>query len=216
MQHMPQKTWVAIISDHVDAWRRSTGMSRESVAEIIISEYQLINKSRLPGIKDFSNDKTHDIDSNFEARRVNADRIFRWLDDRTKDSTLLPTNFIPSVLCAMPDEYRVRCVNELFMQIGYCAKVLNRNSSNQEETALNHLQRIIKERGEAELAVSMLITGENLDDLVNAEQQLAELSGELCKAYDYVTNKIAEKLDMKNRSPGGGKNDGSQGQKESA
>ena len=213
---MPQKTWVAIISDHVDAWRRSTGMSRESVAEIIISEYQLINKSRLPGIKDFSDDKKHDIDANFEARRVNADRIFRWLDDRTKDSTLLPTNFIPSVLCAMPDDYRVRCVNELFMQIGFCAQVLNRNSSNQEETALNHLQQIMKEGGEAELAVSRLVAGETLDDLVKAEKEIAESAEKLGLAHEYVTTKIAEKLGMNNRSPGGGKNDGSQGQKESA
>lgn len=202
MQHMPQKTWVAIISDHVDKWRRSAGMSREAVAEMIISEYQFANKARLPGIKDFSNDKTNDIDANFEARRVNADRIFRWLDDRTKDSTLLPTNFIPSVLSAMPDEYRAHCTNELLMQIGFCAQVLDCEHSDQEETALNHLQWIMKEGSEAEQAVSMLVDGETLDELVKAEREIAESVNQLKKAHKYVSSKIAKKLDGGNKHHG--------------
>ncbi|SEN77717.1 hypothetical protein [Nitrosomonas marina] len=207
MQHMPQKTWVAIISDHVDRWRRATGMSREAVAEMIISEYQRINKARLPGIKDFSNDKTQDIDTNFEARRVNADRIFRWLDDRTKDSTLLPTNFIPSILLAMPDDHRINCVNELFMQIGFCAQVLQREVLDKEKTALNHLQSIMKEGSEAELAVSRLVAEETLDDLVKAEKEIAESVEKLDQAHKYVTAKIAEKLWKRKQSSDGGKHD---------
>ncbi|SET40768.1 hypothetical protein SAMN05216326_12536 [Nitrosomonas marina] len=202
MQHMPQKTWVAIISDHVDKWRRSAGMSREAVAEMIISEYQFANKARLPGIKDFSNDKTGDIDTNFEARRVNADRIFRWLDDRTKDSTLLPANFIPSVLSAMPDEYRTHCVNELFMQIGFCAQALSSEHSDEEETVLSHLQLIMKEGGEAELAMSRLVDGETFDELTQAEKEIADLIESLPRIQRYVRSRIARKVN------GGGKHHG--------
>ena len=30
------KTWIAIIADHVDMWRRSSRLSRESIAAMIV------------------------------------------------------------------------------------------------------------------------------------------------------------------------------------
>lgn len=176
MQQMPHKTWVSIISDHVDLWRRSTGMSREAIAELIISEYQKTNVIGLPGIKEFSNDKTSDIDKNFEARRVNADRVFRWLDDRTKDSTLLPINFLPAVLNAFPVPIRTRCINELLVQTGMFAQNIERAAEDTDaESVLTHLKRIVKESGEVEQSLCELIDGCSDKELLNAQKEVNEL-----------------------------------------
>lgn len=40
--------------------------------------------------------------------KVNADRVFRWLDDGTKDTNLVPANFVPSILAALPTDLKVR------------------------------------------------------------------------------------------------------------
>lgn len=176
MQQMPQKTWISIISDHIDLWRRSTGMSREAIAELIISEYQKTNSVGLPGIKEFSNDKTADIDKNFEARRVNADRVFRWLDDRTKDSTLLPINFLPTILNAFPCPIRTRCINELLMQTGMFAQNIEPAAADSDsESVLTHLKRIVKESGEVEQSLCELIDGCSEQELLNAQKEVNEL-----------------------------------------
>lgn len=196
MQHMPHKslisthkTWIGTLSDYVDHWRRTTGMSREAVAEMIISKYQDINKSSLPGVKDFANDKSNDIDKNYEARRVNADRVFRWLDDKSKDSTLLPTNFIPTVLLALPDDLRIRCANDLLRHIGMVAQEIVVEDSSSD--ALTHFRSIIKESADAELALAELLDGETVEELIAVQQEINELELATSKAKSFVSAKLA-------------------------
>lgn len=176
MQHRTQKTIISIISDHVDAWRRSTGMSREAISELIITKYRNDNKHRLPGVKDFSNDKVKNVDEAFEARRVNADRIFRWLDDRSKDSTFLPANFIPSVLGSMPDDLRISCVNQILIQLDMFAQNIERPvNSDSCCNPLSHLKKLIKESREAEQSLCELIENYDQSDLMQAQKELSDL-----------------------------------------
>ncbi len=96
MRDVSHKTWIAIVLDHVNAWRKANGWSRETVVQMIVEAHECTNGPVVTGIKF----EPHTADT-FERWKVNADRVFRWLDDSSKDTNLLPTNFIPSILAAM-------------------------------------------------------------------------------------------------------------------
>lgn len=108
MQRATHPSPIAIISDHIEAWRRENRWSRETVADMIVQAHIRIGAEEFTGIK-FEPQTT----DTFERMRVNADRIFRWLDDRTKDKNLLVVNLLWSVLSALPEDRRVLLLNDL-------------------------------------------------------------------------------------------------------
>lgn len=108
MRDVSHKTWIAIVLDHVNAWRKANGWSRETVVQLIVEAHERTNGPVVTGIKF----EPHTADT-FERWKVNADRVFRWLDDSSKDTNLLPTNFIPSILSAMPMDVRLHCMDDL-------------------------------------------------------------------------------------------------------
>lgn len=111
MKDVLHKTLVGILREHVIAWRKAEGWSRETVAQVIIEAHERVNA--IAGIT--FDPQTKDI---HEIREVNSQRVFRWLDDETKSNNLIPPNFIPSVIYAMPMQRRLACVSELLVPIG--------------------------------------------------------------------------------------------------
>ncbi|MGD1323534.1 hypothetical protein ACNHE5_01000 [Pandoraea pnomenusa] len=104
MRNESHKTKLAILSDHVDLWRQRAG-SRETVALQIVEAHKAWGGDSLPRLEfDMSGDA-------FTAAKNAADRIFRWLDDRSKDTNLLPANFERSILAAMPADIRLSYLN---------------------------------------------------------------------------------------------------------
>lgn len=108
-----EKTLIAILRDYVEEWRKANGWSRESVAAEIVTAHAALGAPRTTGI--VFDPPTRDT---FERMRVNADRIFRWLDDVTKDRNHLPANFIPSILYALPLPMRMHAVDDVLRQLG--------------------------------------------------------------------------------------------------
>lgn len=106
-----QKTKLKILADHVGAWRARAG-SRETVALLIVEAHQAWGGDRLPRL-DFNM-----VGDAFTCAKNAADRIFRWLDDETKDNNLMPANFERSILAAMPEDLRISYLNEWLGQIG--------------------------------------------------------------------------------------------------
>lgn len=97
MRHEPHKTVIGIFRETIEAWRKREGWSRETVCQLIVEAHERIDGPAATGIH--FDPPTRDM---FERQKVNAERIFRWLDDVSKDRNLLPPNFQPSIEAAFP------------------------------------------------------------------------------------------------------------------
>lgn len=168
MRHESHKTWISILREAVNDWRKREQWSRETVAQRIVETHELRRLDDLTGIRFEPN--TRDA---FERTKVNADRIFRWLDDETKDSSLLPANFIDTVLGALPADLRMRCVDEMLRPLG----IASRSLEDTEDSALDvrhHLCDMIREDSEAQRAIADLMDGANPHSLERAHREVTE------------------------------------------
>ena len=104
------KTAITVVREHVEDWRRAERWSRESMADQIVQAHERIDGPRTTGIKF----EPHTTDA-YERQRVNADRIYRWLDDHSKDNNLLTVNFLPSILAALPEDRRLHLAEDLLL-----------------------------------------------------------------------------------------------------
>ncbi|MCS9500340.1 hypothetical protein N1E27_29850, partial [Pseudomonas aeruginosa] len=86
-------TLISTLLGVVNQWRRREGWSRETVVQHIVEAHERIQGALVTGI--VFDPPTRDTT---ERMKVNADRVFRWLDDGTKDTNLVPANFVPSIL----------------------------------------------------------------------------------------------------------------------
>jgi Arc/MetJ-type ribon-helix-helix transcriptional regulator len=146
MRNEPQ-TLIGVIRSAVNSWRKSQDWSRETAAQQIVEAHEAIGAHQVTGI-------TFDLPGRdaFARAKVWGERIFRWLDDETKDSTLLPANLLPSVLAALPMDQRLHCLNEMFGRLG--VEVRSSDSvAPGEFDAMGHLRHMIKESSEAQVAL---------------------------------------------------------------
>lgn len=160
MQNVPHKTLITILREHVIKWRRDVKWSRESVVQTIVERHR-----EMGGITDIVFDpETRD---ETERREVNADRVFRWLDDETKNKNLLPANFIPSILAAMPIERRMACVSEFLVSIGLGVRMLD--DAEEGEPDINDVIQTQLAHGAALQAVTVAIQNPTPENLEAAE-----------------------------------------------
>lgn len=124
----------------------------------------------------------------FERVKVNADRIFRWLDDVTKDSTLLPTNFIPSIIAALPDDLRMHLVNDLLRSNGMACRVTATETDASPITIL--LRSMMLETAQADQAVAALLDGVDPGELETAQREIAEAIAVLVRAQQRVESML--------------------------
>ena len=168
MRNGSHKTRIGIIREHVNAWRKAADMSREAVALVIVEAHNASGGPTRTGI--YFESGSRDA---FTTAKTHADRIFRWLDDESKDSNFLPANFEDSNLLAMPADVRMACLNELLAPFGLVVRgvdVLENRALN----ATAHLVRIARETSEAQGAVAGLIDGATPGELADADRELAE------------------------------------------
>lgn len=174
-----QSTWIATIRDSVEDWRKRNEWSRETTAQVIVEVHGLRGAQRVSGIA--FDPPTRDA---FERVKVNADRIFRWLDDVTKDRTLLPTNFIPSILAALPDDLRMHLVNDLLRSNGMACRITATDADDMPITIL--LRSMMVETAQADQAVAALLDGIDPGELETAQREIAEAIAVLVRAQDRV------------------------------
>ena len=187
MQHSAhKKTWISIVSEHVEEWRSSNDWSRETAAEAIINKYYEIYPKGLPGLDQFSNHP--DI---FTRNRVNSTRIFRWLDDRTKDKNFLDTNFLHVIIQSLPSDLRVRCINEMLRSMNLVASAVDQSEKPIDNKPVNHLKALIKEGAEACQAITALLDGATPDEWVKAQQELIQLEEVVRKARALVDPQVS-------------------------
>lgn len=178
MQRATHPSPIAIISDHVEAWRRDNRWSRESVADQIVQAHERIGGPLFTGIK-FEPETT----DTFERMRVNADRIFRWLNDQTKEKNLLTANFIWSILAAMPMDRRLLLANDLMQPVDITVRGMI--DVDDEPTAAEIAEQfvdVVSHTSDAAIAVSQLMDGVHAGEAEHAAAKLSLAAATLHRA----------------------------------
>lgn len=106
------RTPITLVREHVEAWRRANDWSRETLVQQIVEAHERLGFAALTGIR--FDPPTRDT---FERMRVNADKVYRWLDDSSKDRNLLTLNFLWPVLAAMPMDRRLALASALLAPV---------------------------------------------------------------------------------------------------
>lgn len=178
MQRATHPSPLAVVRDHIEAWRRDNRWSRETVADLIVQAHIRIGGPMFSGITF----EPPTLDT-FERMRVNADRIFRWLDDHTKDKNLLPFNFLLSIIAALPEERRVLMVNDLLAPVA-----LHVDAGFDDDADVTHaeivdaFQAIVDHSAAATIATSQLLDGVERGEAEQAEKKLGLMASTVKKA----------------------------------
>lgn len=177
MQRATHPSPIAVIRDHVEAWRRENRWSRETVADLIVQAHIRIGGPVFTGIA-FEPPTT----DTFERMRVNADRVFRWLDDQTKDRNLLPFNFLTSLLAALPEERRVLLVNDLLHPVCLTVSaVIDGDDMPTAEEIAAGFKEVVEHGAQANVAVSLLLDGVQAGEAEHAEAKLSLMAATIAK-----------------------------------
>lgn len=165
MQRASQKTKLSILAHHVDQWRARAG-SRETVAtEIVEAHIAAGYNTRAKLHFDTQGDA-------FMLAKSRADRIFRWLDDKTKDGNFMPPNFEDSVLLAMPADIRMAYLNEWLSFLDISAQGIGEAGGIFDVS--DHFMTLSKESAEAVVSVAQVMKDPSAANIARAEIELSE------------------------------------------
>ncbi|HCW18792.1 hypothetical protein [Achromobacter sp.] len=185
MRHESHKTLIAVLRDHTSAWRKSLDWSRETMVDAIVKAHEALNGPAVTGIR--FEPPTGDT---FARMKANADRVSRWLDDESKDSNLLPANFMPSVLAAMPHDRRRHCVDDLLRPLNLAVRTLATDGS--ASLCVGQLANVLREQAEASAALAALLDGQaTRDELIQAHRETSESIVSLRQARATVERQMA-------------------------
>jgi hypothetical protein len=161
-------TLITSLRGAVITWRKREGWSREAVAQEIADQYAKGQGWLVTGFKFLDEKDTPDA---YARAHANAERIFRWLDDETKDTNLLPANIYPFILQTIPMDLRIECVNESMEPAGLAVQVVGRGD---DADLLGALKRMYKETGDANSAAVSLLDGATPEELRIAKREFTE------------------------------------------
>jgi len=163
MRHSSHRaeTWIGILADAVNQWKRENDWSRETVTDEIVQTHVKNSSHLVTGI-------TFDLKGSgdeFRRQHTNANKLFRWLDDFTKDNNLLPANFIKSILQALPMNLRQRTVNTLLADLDLTARPVVHAEPMR---PLDMLRHIMQETSDVTAAYADLVDGIDPGELEQA------------------------------------------------
>ncbi len=172
---------IASLRSAVTIWRQRSNWSRETVMAEVVAVHKRIGAEATSGIQ------FEEGGDAFNRMRANAERIWRWLDDETKDNNLLPANFIRTLIIALPLDLRLQVMDDLLQGTGLHADVLS--DAHGDATLPQHLRRISKECGEAAASIAQVLDKGDATDLANADRELAEAA----EAIESARNEIVRR-----------------------
>lgn len=174
------QTTIAVIRHYIQIWRKREGWTREAVAQEIVKAYEAHDAGHVTGMR--FDPPTRDP---FERAKVNADRIFRWLDDDSKDTNLLTANMLPYLVVALPMDLRIECVNQILQPTGLSVMVLARDIA---ASMVEIFQNVAKEGAEAICSMAGLLDGASPDEIREAKKELTEAMAAIQAALEAVEN----------------------------
>lgn len=169
MRNTSHKSKLATLLHFVDQWKVRVG-SREAVAVAIVEIHREHGMEEATGIRFEVNGDP------FTLAKNAADRIFRWLDDKTKESNFMPVNFEQSVLAAMPEDLRYAYMCEIMRPLGYSPRKFIYCFGGSFDV-IERAKSISKEGSEALQAVMSLSANMSDDALYAAHKELCESIG---------------------------------------
>ncbi|KQQ93646.1 hypothetical protein [Massilia sp. Leaf139] len=185
--HNPSKTRIAMYRECLDEWRKREGWSRETVCQMIVEAHQRIGGPAATGIR-FEPPTT----DTYERQKVNAERIFRWLDDVSKDKNLLPVNFEPSIEEAMPIDIYLKFENMRLARKGVELRVVEAEPRPTLDVT-PHLRALVKESAEATTSLLSIGPDATVDQLQHACRELQEAQDSAASAKRDLQCEIARR-----------------------
>lgn len=185
MRNESHKTKLATLMHFVDQWKVRVG-SREAVALAIVETHREHGLEEVTGIRFEVNGDP------FTLAKNAADRIFRWLDDKTKETNFMPANFEQSVLAAMPEDLRYAYMCELMRPLGYSPRKFIYCIGDNFD-AVERVKAINKEGAEALQAVITLSANMTKEAMFVAHKELSESIGTQRAARAALEGLMAEK-----------------------
>ena len=186
MRSDPQeRTLIATIRDHLDDWRRAEGWSRETVVQQIVEAHERAGFDRLTGIA--FDPGTRDA---YGRMKINAERVYRWLDDHSKDNNLLPANFILSILAGMPVERRQALAWALLSPVEIGAVEIGADEgAGDDHTVVLHFQALVTTGAASQVAVSKMLDGIDAGETEAAQAKLGRALSAVRRALAWVTRR---------------------------
>lgn len=188
--HAPQSTWIALIGGAVNQWKRQNDWSRETVADQIVQSHVNNSSHLTTGI----NFEVQGVGDEYRRQHTNANKIFRWLDELTKDNNLLPVNFIKSILQAMPMSIRLNTVNTLLIDLNLTAKPIEQVGY---IAPLEMLRQILQETSDVTNAYAQLVDGIDPGELELALETSTSAIAILTEAQSVIQKMLLERSNGK-------------------
>jgi len=168
-QHLQKQSLVETLRATVEAWRRSSGsMSREAVAVYVTEAHEALGAEAVTGIGFDSAGK--DV---YSRAKSAAQKLYRWLGGDDEQEAKLPANMLPSILAAMPMESRLSFLNQWLCQLGIEVRSIGCHVGERLDVS-SHLRSVMKESGEAQLALVSLPSTATHAELLAAHNELVE------------------------------------------
>ena len=188
MRSNPHKTRIAMYRECLEEWRKRDGLSRETVCQLIVEAHERTDGPATTGIR--FEPPTTDA---YERQKVNAERIFRWLDDVSKDKNLLPANFEASIEEAMPLDIYLKFENMRLARKG----IELRQIEVEPRPALDvtpHLRSLVKESAEATTSLLGIGPDATVDQLKHACRELQEAEDSVTRAKRDLQSEIDRRI----------------------
>jgi len=189
MRNNPHKTRIAMYRECIEEWRKREGWSRETVCQMIVEAHERIDGPATTGLR--FDPPTIDT---YERQKVNAERIFRWLDDVTKDRTLLPANFEPAVEEALPLDIYLKFENMRLARRGVELRLVEVAPAPKLDVT-PHVHSILKEYCEAASALVSIGPDATVDDIKHACRELQEAQDSAGAAKRDLQSEIARRVE---------------------
>lgn len=184
--HKTHHTLIAIITNHIESWRKENDWSREAVVDTIVEAHYRHGFHKLTGIEFEPQSK-----DTFNRVRANATKVYRWLDDKSKDTNLLPANFIPSILAALPPERRAHCLDDLLAPVGMASCFADPQADAEEQAqAVHHFAALTSDGASAQVAVAKMLDGIDPGEPEHAHKRLSRLAATIGRARVFVGSLI--------------------------
>ncbi|WP_153111523.1 hypothetical protein [Propionivibrio limicola] len=185
MRNESHKTFTGALRDTVEAWRKQNGWSRETAVMQIVEAHNRLGGPAVTGI-DFD-PPSRDA---FSRAKTNADRVFRWLDDVTKDTNPCPPNFIPSILAALPTDSRLALLNTWFAPLGVVCRAAEPEA--QDYGVLVMFKELVNSSAGAQNAVADMLDGVDAGELEHTHVALCNVLHCVNKALKVTEARLSQ------------------------
>lgn len=194
MRNESHKTLIGILREHVADWRRAAGLSSASAVDMIVTAHAHIDGPAVTGIRfDAHTDE-------FQRMKNNSDRVLRWLDDETKDTNYLPSNFVLSILAGLPDDARVHCLNDMLRRFGLCVRAIE--SSDETGLALGDICDVASADADALAALATVMqspTQANYEIALRKAARAAEKKARIVRILTSARKAVSRTKDVLQR-----------------